>query len=236
MSYLKELQETMTSEKRKNAKNDFFAFYVGRPLSYVLTIPFLYLKIMPNTVSIVSIIEVIIAAITLSISKTSGMAVIGLLLFFLWNLLDGVDGNIARLKKISSPMGSVYDAMSGYAAMFLFFFSSGIYAFNMTDNSWGFLQIILGAFSGMAQLFPRLVMHKAKSEMSNATGANSISNKENYGFVKIVALNLTSISGMVQPLFLIAILMNIESQFNIVYCIINLILMLITLFKILHNE
>ena len=33
--------KTMSPEKRKSAKNDYFAFYVGRPLSYILTIPFL---------------------------------------------------------------------------------------------------------------------------------------------------------------------------------------------------
>ena len=32
--------KTMSPEKRKSAKNDYFAFYVGRPLSYILTIPF----------------------------------------------------------------------------------------------------------------------------------------------------------------------------------------------------
>lgn len=236
MSYLKDLQGTMASAKRKNAKKDFFAFYVGRPMSYVLTIPFLYLKTMPNTISVISTIEVVIAAIVLSTATSPAMGAIGMLLFFLWNLLDGVDGNIARLKKISSPMGSVYDAMSGYAAMFLFFFSSGIYAFHITNDSWGFVQIIIGAISGMAQLFPRLVMHKAKSEMNNANGANSLSDKGSYGFVKILGLNLTSISGMVQPLLLIAIFTNTTVLFNLVYCIINVMLMLITLFKILHNE
>ena len=43
-------QKTMSPEKRKSAKNDYFAFYVGRPLSYILTIPFLYTNITPNTV------------------------------------------------------------------------------------------------------------------------------------------------------------------------------------------
>ena len=27
--------KTMSPEKRKSAKNDYFAFYVGRPLSYI---------------------------------------------------------------------------------------------------------------------------------------------------------------------------------------------------------
>ena len=53
-------QKTMSPEKRKSAKNDYFAFYVGRPLSYILTIPFLYTNITPNTVSLISIIPLIV--------------------------------------------------------------------------------------------------------------------------------------------------------------------------------
>ena len=61
MNIVKDMaQKTMTPEKRKQAKNDFFAFYIGRPLSYVLTVPFLKLKIKPNTVSLISIFPSII--------------------------------------------------------------------------------------------------------------------------------------------------------------------------------
>ena len=51
--------KTMTPEKRESAKNDLIAFYVGRPLSYVFTIPFLYTNISPNAISILSIVPVI---------------------------------------------------------------------------------------------------------------------------------------------------------------------------------
>ena len=52
--------KTMNSEKRKSAQNDYFAFYIGRPLSYILTIPFLYIGISPDAVSLISIIPIII--------------------------------------------------------------------------------------------------------------------------------------------------------------------------------
>ena len=45
--------KSMTPEKRAMARNDLFAFYIGRPLSYVLTIPFLYTGLSPNTISII---------------------------------------------------------------------------------------------------------------------------------------------------------------------------------------
>lgn len=233
MSYYHDLKNTMTEEKKKNAKNDYFAFYIGRPLSYILTVPFLQLNIKPNFVSILSTVEVIFASVVLSVSYNVKIAVIGWLLFFLWNLLDGVDGNIARLKKISTDLGSVYDAMSGYAAMFLFFFSAGIYAFNISDNKYAYIQIIIGAISGMAELFPRLVMHKAKNEVGNASNIKSVADKSNFGALKKMALNITSISGMVQPFLLIAIIFNCVPFFNSIYFIINVSVMVVSIYKIL---
>lgn len=233
MSYYNDLKKTMTLDKKKSAKNDYFAFYVGRPLSYLLTIPFLKLNIRPNTVSIISVLEVILAAIVLSSSGTLKLAVLGWLLFFIWNLLDGVDGNIARLKKISTPMGSVFDAMSGYAAMFLFFFSAGIYAFNTSSGNYAYVQIIIGSISGMSELFPRLVMHKAKSEVGDLSNIKSVSNKNEYGLLRKMALNITSISGMVQPLLLISIIFNCVSFFNLIYFIINVSVMVVSIYKIL---
>ena len=57
MITVKEIEEkSMTPEKKAMAKNDMFAFYIGRPLSYVLTIPFLYTNLTPNTISMISII------------------------------------------------------------------------------------------------------------------------------------------------------------------------------------
>ena len=48
MITIKDIEEkSMTPEKRAMAKNDLFAFYIGRPLSYVLSIPFMYMNISP---------------------------------------------------------------------------------------------------------------------------------------------------------------------------------------------
>jgi hypothetical protein len=159
--------KTMSPEKRKSAKNDYFAFYVGRPLSYILTIPFLYTNISPNAVSLISIIPIIIGFVLMCIGTTKTMLIAGWLMFFLWNLLDGVDGNIARYKKQFSKMGSVYDAMSGYIAMVLSFFGWGVAAAHNPGLFQSIVQlpmdfyIILGALSGIFVIFPRFIMHKA---------------------------------------------------------------------------
>jgi phosphatidylglycerophosphate synthase len=227
--------KTMSAEKRKSAKNDYFAFYVGRPLSYVLTIPFLYTGISPNTVSIISIIPIIIGFILMCAGHVLFPLIVGWLCFFLWNLLDGVDGNIARYKKQFSKMGSVYDAMSGYASMVLSFFAWGIAA----AHNPGVFQhiaklpsdgyIIMGALSGVFVIFPRLIMHKAITTLGESDSMNSVKDKSEYGFMKLVALNLTSISGFVQVLMLVAVLLKITDLFTICYFLLNLMVMLISL-------
>lgn len=232
MSYLKDLQSTMTEEKKASAKKDIFAFYVGRPLSYLLTIPFLKLNIRPNTVSIIALLEVVLASFVLGNANTMFGEIIGWILFFLWNLLDGVDGNIARLRKSGTPIGSVYDATSGYAAMFLLYFSTGILA--SKNSLWGSMLIVCGAVSGMAVLFPRLVMHKATNELhGGGTNESSLADKKNFGILKTIALNLTSIAGLVQVLLLFAIIMNQTVLFTFFYMFLNVVVMIVSLIKIL---
>lgn len=228
-------KKTMSPEKKKSAKNDFFAFYVGRPLSYVLTIPFLYTKISPNDVSLISIVPLIIGFILMCVGRTTGILVIGWGCFFLWNLLDGVDGNIARYKKQFSKMGSVYDAMSGYVAMVLSFFAWGVVAAHNPGLFQSIVKLpldvymIFGALSSVLVIFPRFIMHKAITTLGHANSMDSVKDKSEYGFVKLVALNLTSISGFVQVLMLIAVLFEITDLFTIGYFALNALVMLVSL-------
>ena len=226
--------KTMSPEKRKSAKNDYFAFYIGRPLSYVLTIPFLYTNISPNAVSLISIVPIIIGFVIMCLARSTGMLCLGWGCFFLWNLLDGVDGNIARYKKKFSRLGSVYDAMSGYIAMILSFFGWGVAAAH-NNGILGFLNmpsdiyIILGALSGIFVIFPRFIMHKAITTLGDETALAGVKDKSQYSIVKLIALNLTSIAGFVQVLMLIAILINALDLFTLGYFILNLLVCIVSL-------
>lgn len=235
-------RKTMSPEKKASAKNDYFAFYVGRPLSYILTVPFLYTNITPNIVSMISIVPIIVGFVLMCIGRSQSTLIWGWICFFIWNLLDGVDGNIARYKKQFSKMGSVYDAMSGYVAMVLSFFGWGVAA----SHNPGFFQsavkwpldtyIILGALSGIFVIFPRFIMHKALTTLKDAEAMNSVKDKSSYGFVKLVALNLTSISGFVQVFMLIAVVLHITDLFTICYFLLNLAVMIVSLRSIFKEE
>lgn len=232
----------MTPQKKAMAKNDLFAFYIGRPLSYVLTIPFLYTNISPNTISIISIVPAVFGFLAACAAKTKAGMIASWLMFFLWNLLDGVDGNVARYKKQFSKLGSVYDAMAGYIASALMFFAAGI----MAAHSKGPLidrgligaeaLIICGGLIAIVDLLPRLVMHKAVTTMMDKEAVKDVMDKADYGLVKTIALNLRSCAGGAQFLLLVAILLNILDLYTVCYLLFNTAVMIMSLRSVLKED
>ncbi|HET0742095.1 TPA: CDP-alcohol phosphatidyltransferase family protein, partial [Streptococcus pneumoniae] len=196
-------RKTMSPAKKAMAKNDYFAFYVGRPLSYLLTVPFVKTNITPNQISYLSIIPLIVGFIIMIFTTDFVVLLLAWFLFFLWNLLDGVDGNLARYREQYSKDGSVVDAMAGYVAMVLTYFGAGIVAAHLTDSD---IYIILGALSGISLIFPRLVMHKYINTVAQDESVSSIKDKSDFNTIKILALNMTSITGIPQVLLLLTIL------------------------------
>ena len=219
-------QVTMTPEKRKSAKKDLFAFYVGRPISYWLTIPFLYLKIRPNTISLLSFIPSITGFILLGFGTTTMLQVIGALLFMLWNFMDGIDGNVARYTGQTSTLGTLWDATSGYLAMMLMYFAPGIAVMNSPG---GFLAgmipdyyyIVFSGLTALFTVFSRLVMHKKMLLFENKSGTE-LREKENYTGVRLVMLNLVSPSGFINLILVGAVIGGFLRIFSIGYFLLYL--------------
>lgn len=226
--------KTMTAEKRRSAKNNYFAFYIIRPLSYVLTIPFLYTRISPNSITLISIIPLFAGFIFACAAESKAQLIGAWLCFFIWNLLDSVDGNIARYKKQFSQMGGVYDAMSGYFAWVLTYSAFGVAAGHHLGRMNGLLNlnpeiyIILGGLSGSFAILPRLVMHKAKSARKDFDDSG-INDKANFSPLKIAGLNLVSIAGLVQVFLLLSILLDLLDLFTLVYFLLNSAVMVVSL-------
>ena len=221
-------RKTMTEEKKKSAKNDIFAFYIGRPISYVLTIPFLAAGMKPNTVSFLSPFPSLLGFLFLGFGDTMAERVTGTALFFLWNFMDGVDGNIARYTNQTSKLGVLWDATSGYLAMTLMYFAAGISVMHTGASPvalWpqlpDYYYIIFGALTSICALFSRLVMHKKMILFTKEEG-KKLSDKSTYSGIRLLGLNLTSPSGFVQVILLLAVLLNFNRAFVMFYFIIQL--------------
>ena len=228
MVSIKELaQTTMTPEKMASAKHDFFAFYIGRPISYVLTLPFLAMKMKPNTVSFISFFPSAAGFVLLGFGKTTMMRVIGVMLFLLWNFMDGVDGNIARYTKQTSTLGTLWDAASGYFAMMLMYFAAGISVMQTPAGRFDiipfedYLFVVLAGLTSIFTLYSRLVMHKKMLLFSYEAAAN-LQDKARYSGIRLIALNLTSPSGFVQVILLLAVAFGFARYFVVAYFFIHL--------------
>lgn len=228
MVSIKELAKTtMTPEKKASAKNDIFAFYIGRPISYVLTLPFLALKIKPNTVSFLSFLPSIAGFILLGFGKTTILRAVGVLFFILWNFMDGVDGNIARYTKQTSTLGTLWDAASGYFAMMLMYFAVGVSVMNTPLSKFDiipledYIFVVLAGLTSIFTLYSRLVMHKKMVLFSEKAG-EKLSDKSKYSGIRLIALNLTSPSGFMQIIMLVCVALSVQRYFVVAYFLVHL--------------
>ena len=243
MITIKDIEEkSMTPEKRAMAKNDIFAFYIGRPLSYALSIPFMYTNISPNAISMISIVPAVFGFLAACYAQSKAGMIASWILFFMWNLLDGVDGNVARYKKQFSKMGSVYDAMAGYIASALMFYAAGIMAAHSNGPlvKGGLISsealVICGGLVAIVDMLPRLVMHKAVTTLMDKDAVKEVMDKADYGIVKTIALNLRSCAGGAQFLLLVAILLNILDLYTVCYLLFNTAVMVLSLKSVFRGN
>lgn len=222
-------EKTMSPAKRAEAKNSIFGFYIGRPITYILTVPLLYTNISPNAVTIISIIFLIAGYVFFTFGHTTNMFLIGIFMVFLWNMGDGIDGNIARYKNIKSENGDLLDTLGGYLAMALILLGMGNAAFNDTQGNVYIsaqLPIVLSGISAVSTLVPRVLMHRKLSKNTKKDDNTvALKDKEHYGFARIVALNICDPAGFQEVIMLIAICFHLATEFTIGYCFLNIVIM-----------
>lgn len=107
--------------------------------------------------------------------------------------------------------------------MALIFFGAGIAATNdaacLLNNWFGSypnVYTIFGGLSGMCTIMPRLIMHKAMTSIGSKD-AGGMKDRTHYGVVKILALNITSVPGMVQILLLVCIFTHMLDLYTVAY-------------------
>ena len=238
MTFKEVYEKVMPEKKRKEERYNIFAHWVGRPISIVMTLPLINTKVKPTTVTKWSIIASIVGFFLIAFGSTISIRTIGWLFFLLWNLLDGVDGNLARCTNQCSSLGDLWDTTAGYVAMVLTYFSAGIAAFfdtnvmNYLDAYW---YLIFGGATAIASIFPRLVMHKKKSSNINSESVKALSDKEHFGLKNIIAMNLISPSGFMQVIFLICIMSHTLNYYILFYLIVNFGIMFISLHSLLKE-
>jgi len=131
-------------------------FHINRPLAAII-VDFLYEKtnISPNQVTFASIITGIIAGIAFY-NVTPVALFIGAIFFQLSQILDCVDGQLARMKKVDSEFGRILDGIADYIVGFAVFGGAmlGIYNhFGQFSPNWASFQIFDFSQSAVIWLF-----------------------------------------------------------------------------------
>lgn len=203
-----EITASYTPEKRKNTS--VWARIFSRPLSFVTAYIFANLGFSANAVSILSLLEAFAACIFIMLGGK--YLIVGIVLFLFWDVLDCTDGNIARLKKTSSPIGVFFDAAAGYAAVAFIYLSVGVAAYRTSDlfgeNNYWF--IIIGGAASIFDLLARITYQKytvteyvTGNARENGTVAEKLTQEGLYHFALQVMKNLTY-SSLFMPLLVLA--------------------------------
>ncbi len=113
-------------------------------------------------VSVLSWILIFFAAVCLSINNLWWMLA-GVILTNFWLVLDCVDGNIARVKKVKTFMGDFYDAIAGYGPFSFTMIGIAMAAYHtsfLVPEEYQYLLILIGGFGSMINLYTRLIHQK----------------------------------------------------------------------------
>lgn len=128
-------------EKRRWDRTYPWIYYGARPLSFFLTRLALVYRFTPNQVTLLSFVIGMGALVLMAWGR--GAILVGSCLFALLNILDCVDGNMARMRQESSPLGKFYDAMVGLV-FYMVYVALGLGLYRTPDSN---LFMVLGPLS-----------------------------------------------------------------------------------------
>jgi phosphatidylglycerophosphate synthase len=101
---------------------------IYHPLSHALAMLLRHTPVTPNMVSVSSFCSIVAAAAAYTLLPFPQSVAVGLACHVLWHILDGADGDLARLTKRSSPLGEVIDGICDYAGHVLLYTALAFYA------------------------------------------------------------------------------------------------------------
>lgn len=170
-----------------------------------------------NAVSVLGVVLAFVAALMLA-SSAQFFALMGALLFLLVSFGDCVDGNIARAKRETGPMGDLMDALGGYTVYAVLPLALGFRVENVQeiDGPSGVL-LLLGALFSVSNLYTRLV-HQKYVNMTLGNGASVSSDRQpaKGSFAKRVSSEL-GLVGWMMPLLLGAVVFGLEWLYLLIY-------------------
>ena len=156
----KEIKESLT--KKKNSRSSLWVKLWVRKASFLFTYLFINTGWTANMVSLLSWFVIFAGSVLLCINNFWCM-LIGIILINFWLILDCVDGNIARVKKVKTFMGDFYDAVAGYGPYSFATIGISVAAYHTASFVPEQLRVwilLIGGIAAVANIYMRLVHQK----------------------------------------------------------------------------
>lgn len=121
-----------------------------RPMAFVVAKVFSWTSLTPNQVSVGSLIVGISVGVMIGVGTPAAM-LFATLFLYCSTLLDCVDGQLARMRKISSPLGRILDGSVDYISAIAIFLGIGFWGLNVQSNAitWWSIVIVAGISHGI---------------------------------------------------------------------------------------
>lgn len=160
----------------------FMSRHVERVISLALTRHLVWTSITPNAMTVVSL-AIGLAAAPFFLSSAPGRQLAGALLFLLHSILDGCDGEIARLKFLESPGGAALDFWGDNTVHVAVFGCMGVGWSFYAQSAWPLAVAALAVASTLAAAFvvaPRMVSPSgaAAPRSAGAKAADALANRD----------------------------------------------------------
>jgi phosphatidylglycerophosphate synthase len=165
----------------------FMSRHAERLISLALTRHLVRTSITPNAMTLVSLV-IGLAGAPFFLSPTPGWQLAGALLFLLHSILDGCDGEIARLKFLESPGGAALDFWGDNTVHVAVFGCMGVGWSLSAHSAWPLAVAALAVASTVAAAFilaPRAVSPSAAASPRSA-GAKAADALANRDFIYVI--------------------------------------------------
>ena len=212
-----EIKQSLT--RKKNSRSSLWVQLWVRKASFPVTYLFINAGWTANMVSVLSWVVIFAAAVLLSVNNFTCM-LWGVILTNFWLVLDCVDGNIARVKKVKTFMGDFFDAVAGYGPFSFTTIGLGMAAYHTTflfPEEYRFLLILTGGIGATANIYMRLVHQKYQNcffaakkilnELDEITLADT-EDKRSFAYIREQIDKNIGVAGLFMPWLFVALLTN----------------------------
>ena len=175
--------ETVVKKSSGLANDSFVTRILSRPVSHRLTRLLLNTRFTPNQITMLSLFLGLGSALCFfQGGYAMGVSGAGLLLLSIW--VDGVDGEIARIKLMESPFGAKLDILCDNVVHVAVFFSIGMGLYNIHGET---IFLILGGLAASGSLLAFLLLSEGIIESKSTTNSSQENDQKKNGFVDKLA-------------------------------------------------